>query len=286
MDMVVVSRRRVLSRSSGRAQNPKKHDLFMFAGEMDVGIKDPVNAHATSYPVMEEKGRYTQSTDIEKRRAASNVTLPSIVDRPQQPNCDVHSKTHDDPARNHKTRAAFDSGSCSSRWELLSSQPRPLSIMSSKQPKKKTGASLICVVVHVLPLNCTNSAAGKSAMPEPEAETKVEVKRELEQAETKLKEAKAELQEAEKKLEKAEQKLKAAKTKTEIKLAERSAETAQTLVEACTKRVVELTNGLTNAEKAASGTGPSLPCLLLVTRPPSIVVAGGGGGSGSGVAGA
>ncbi len=80
----------------------------MYAREMDVGIEDPVNAHAASYPVMEEKGRYTQSTDFEKRRAASNITFPSSVDRPQQPHCDVHSKTRDARARNHETRAALD----------------------------------------------------------------------------------------------------------------------------------------------------------------------------------
>ncbi len=80
MDM---SRRRMISRSSARAQKPKKHDLFMFVGEMDVGIEEPVNMHATLYPVIKGKGRYTQSTDFEQSRGASNVTFPSSIDQPQ-----------------------------------------------------------------------------------------------------------------------------------------------------------------------------------------------------------
>jgi hypothetical protein len=81
MDMRVVSRRQMISRSSARAQNLKitlSLVLFMYAREMDVGIEDPVNTHAASYPVIEGKGRYTQSTDCEKTRASGIKCYISI----------------------------------------------------------------------------------------------------------------------------------------------------------------------------------------------------------------
>jgi hypothetical protein len=81
MDIRVVSRRRMISRSSARHKNLKILVVFMYARDMDVEIEDPVNAHAASYPVMEGKGRYTQSTDFEKRRTASNAILPSSIDQ-------------------------------------------------------------------------------------------------------------------------------------------------------------------------------------------------------------
>lgn len=115
----------------------------------------------------------------------------------------------------------------------------------------------------------------KATSSEADIEKKLEkATSELEKAEAKLKDAQNALDKANAVLDKANAELKAAKTESEIKRANQAVDrandgvdTAQMLVKACTARVVELTQNLTNLEKVQTGQHIVFACAAVHDLP-------------------